>query len=54
MTDKTKKILKYSGIGAIALGTVSAYLGGATESTVTATVAGVFAIIAIVISVIKG
>ena len=53
MTDKNKKILKYSGMAAVALGSTAMYLAGSAESSVAAVVAGIFIIAGIVISIIK-
>ena len=48
-----KKIFKYIGIGAIALGSVALYLGGASESAAVAIVGAVFALVAVVVAVLK-
>lgn len=53
MTDNVKKIVKYASIGLIVLGTAGAYIGGMTESTTTALVAGVFAFGAILASALS-
>lgn len=53
MTDKTKAIMKYSGMGAVAVGSGLMYLAGTSESSVTAIVAGVFIIASIVINIVK-
>lgn len=53
MTDKTKNIIKWSGVGAIALGCIALYVGGGTESYAAEIVGGVFAIIGIAIGFIK-
>lgn len=53
MTDKAKKIVKWCGIGAVALGAVGIYFGGGTETEGTAIVGGVFIIIGIVAAFIK-
>ena len=54
MTDKTKKIMKYSGMGAVAVGSGLMYLAGSSESSVTAIVAGIFIIASIIFNIIKG
>ena len=53
MTDKTKKIIKWCGIGAIAAGAVAVYFGGGSDAEASAIVGGVFVIIGIVAAFIK-
>ena len=53
MTEKTKKIVKWCGVGAIALGSVALYLGGGSEGYGIEVVGGVFLIIGIVIGILK-
>jgi len=53
MNEKTKNIVRWSGVGAIALGCVALYVGGGTEGNAAEIVGGVFAIIGIVIGIIK-
>ena len=53
MNDKTKKIIKWSGVAAIAVGTLAVYIGGGSEGYVIEIVGSVFAVIGIVITIIK-
>ena len=53
MTDKTKNIVKWSGVGAVALGCVAIYFGGGSETYAMEIVGSVFAIVGIVLAVIK-
>lgn len=53
MTDKTKKYLRIGGAIAIVAGSVAGYLGGATESTMTAVVGLTIACVVGIIAVIK-
>jgi hypothetical protein len=48
-----KRIYKYGGIVAIAIGSVSLYLGGVSESGAVAIVGGVFALAGIVAALLK-
>ena len=53
MTDKTKKILKWTGVGTIAAGAVCLFIGGGTEGYAVEIVGGVFTVIAMVMALIK-
>lgn len=54
MKDKTKKIIKWSGIGAVAVGSLAIYIGGGSEGYAIEVVGAVFAVVGIVMSLIKG
>lgn len=54
MTDKTKKILKWTGVGTIAAGAVCLFMGGGTEGYALEIVGAVFATIAMVVAFVKG
>jgi len=53
MTDKTKKIIKWIGLGVIALGSVGMFIGGGSETEATAVIGGVFVIIGIISTFLK-
>lgn len=53
MNDKTKKYLRIGGAVAIVAGSVAGYIGGATESTMTAVVGLTIACVVGIIAVIK-
>jgi hypothetical protein len=53
MEEKTKKIVLYSGLGAIALGGIAVYFGGGTEGVATEVVGAVFQIIGVIATIIS-
>jgi hypothetical protein len=54
MNEKTKKIIKISGIIALALGTVGVYAGGGSEGYIIEIVSSVVGIIGVITLLIKG
>lgn len=53
MTDKVKNVIKWSGVGAIILGSLALYFGGGTEGNAVEIVGASFTIVGLVISIIK-
>lgn len=49
-----QKVYKYGGIGAIVIGSVLLFAGGVAETAVVSIVGGVFALVAVIVAVIKG
>lgn len=53
MTDKVKRIIKWSGIGAIILGVISIYLGGGVDSKIMEAVGAIFVSIGLITDIIR-
>ncbi len=54
LSEKTKKIIKWSGVGAIGLGCIALYIGGGTESYAAEIVGAIFTVIGILVGIVKG
>lgn len=54
MTDKVKKVIRFSGIGLLVLGSVGIYIGGGSEGYAVEVVSAIFIAISFIVGKIKG
>ncbi len=54
MNDKTKEIIKWVGVGLTAAGSVALFLGGGSEGYAIEIVGAAFAVLGIIMSIIRG